>query len=258
MSKKSELKKKIAEAQAKITSLRETPSPTLGVAMLIETEMEKYQLILSAKAIPDRLQKFAEQIAKIEADDLMPVIDEYRKMFGREAGEKFHRETVGSLRALMDQVQKTKDTVNANIEALESGSPMNDMTTGAGMDDMGGDDLGADAAASDDLGADAGADMGGDDMEMSDDMGGDEGGELPPEKPAPEVEPGLGRAMKESRRLKNSSNPDAIVLEAFISAMGANGRKAKLAAESVAKRFSIDVADVKEIVREAASEPRPF
>lgn len=262
MNKKSVIKKQIAEAAAKLARLRESaPKKTTGVAYLIETEMEKYQLILSAKAIPDRLQDFAERIAKIEADDLMPVVDEYRKMFGKDNGERFHRETVGALRALMDQVQKTKDTINNNIENLESGSPMNDMANGIGMDDgsMGGSDIGdgADLGAPDAVAPDAANDMGDESDELAANANDEAGDDLaandaaPP--PAPEPEPGLGRARKVAESaLKGKRNPDAIVVEAFIAEMK-KGRSASTAAKAIAERFVIDVRDVKEIVKDAAS-----
>lgn len=262
MNKKTALKKQIAEAKQKLSRLRENKSEPKGVAFLIETEMEKYQLILSAKAIPDRLQDFAERIAKIEADDLMPVIDEYKKMFGKEAGERFHRETIGALRALMDQLQKTKDTVNSNIEALESGAPANDMATGAGLDDMGGDDLGTDdAMGGEEPAGDAGADPA-----AAAAAGADDGAEITPdgdmgapeEKPAPEMEPGLGRALKESMKaLRKSVDPDAVILEAFKTVMR-SGQSAKNSARMVAEALKIDESDVRDIVKEAASTPRPF
>lgn len=265
------LKKQLAETEAKLASLRESRAKakapkTLGAAMLIESEMEKYSLILSARAIPDRLQDFAERIAKIEADDLMPVTDEYKKLFGQEKGIRFQRETVGALRALMDQLQKTKDTINSNIDALETGAPMNGMADNAGLDDAGLDDAGM-GDMGDGMGGEPALDgaadeMGGEEL-PADDMGGEEigdemgGEELPPEAPAPEMEPGLGRAMKEAAQLRASSDPDAIILEAFVSTMR-SGKTAKAAAKIVAERYSIDVADVKDIVKEAAATRRPF
>lgn len=252
--KKAALAKRIDETKRKIAALREAKKsavPSIGVAFLIETELEKASLIMGAKNIVSDLQSQAEKLAKVEADQLMPIIDQLKTTFGTEAAESFYRSSTSAIRELVDQIQKTKDAINDQIMSLENGAaglPMNDMQ----MDDSGAeDDLGDDMG--DDLGDDMGDDMG------DDDLGGEMGGDmaapdLAPEAPeAPEDDAfaddmgtAAGRARKES-----AEKFEKAILEWFRRTVK-EGHKPSKAASIVAEGFGVDVADVKDIVRETA------
>lgn len=239
------LKKKIQETQNLIAKrkLRESAPRSLGIALLVESDMQKAELLLATKAITAELQNIAEKIAKIEADDVMPIIDNMKASFGPEAAERFYRASTDSLRKLVDTLQATKSTISDHIMQLENGGPINDMAMSgddmAPEDDFADDtDMDADADADVALAGHDDADAPDDDMASADEFAQDEFGDA-------ESSSFAGRDRKES------FISDRTVLECFRRTMS-EGTKASKAAKMVAEELCIDVSDVRAIIKEAA------
>lgn len=180
-----------------------------SLANLFEGELERAQIILAAKDVLERLQKMAEGLAKMTAEDIMPISDNMKGVFGTEVAETFESVANEQLASALDAVRSAKEQLNTQVLRMEgkispeeAAAPSNDMMNGGseggseGGDDLGLDDLG-DEGGNDDLGGneggdnDLGGEEGGDDASELDDLfGGDEaaaGGGEP-----------LGRAKKES------------------------------------------------------------
>lgn len=246
MSKETEkLRKQISEARSRIRQIKESKAPAVrsaGVGILIESELDKASLMLSAEAITDRLTDMAEKVAKIEPDELMKMDAALKAQVGDEAAARFYSKTVEAVRMLLDQIKTCRDSVSREIQGLKDGTVPNDMamtepTAGAEMDD---------AASATDLDM---APPEGEDADLAADIpmdGEDDAAGLGPEI---EPEPALGRDRKDA--LAESVDPDALVLESFKSQMRESGSAAK-AARAVAEMFDIDVSDVRDIVTEAA------
>lgn len=249
MSKETEtLRKQISEARARLRQIKESKAPAVrsaGVGILIESELDKASLMLSAEAITDRLTDMAEKVAKIEPDELMKMDAALKAQVGPEAASRFYTKTVEAVRTLLDQIKTCRDAVGLEIQGLKDGTIPNDM---AMTEPTAGAEGEMDAAPAADLGMappEGDADLAAD-IPADDDM---EGGaaDLGPEI---EPEPALGRDRKDAA-LAESVDPDALVLESFKSNMRECGN-AKMAAQKVAETFDIDISDVREIVSEAA------
>ena len=152
-----------------------------SLSYLIEAELEKATVLIAAKSITDKLQQIAETLAKMDANDVMPLGDSMRDLFGADEASSFEQAVSEKLRALTEQVRDTKNQIADQIDALESGQPMNDLgnmddkdmfgdSDGDGDAEMGGDDMGGDEGISnDDDAGDLG--MGGEaDEDMGDDL----------------------------------------------------------------------------------------
>lgn len=177
-----------------------------SLSHLFEGELERAQIILAAKDVLERLQKMAEGLAKMTAEDIMPISDNMKGVFGTEVAETFESVANEQLASALEAVRSAKEQLNTQVLRMEgkispeeAAAPSNDMMNDGGEegseggDDLGGDDLGAEGG--DDLGGDdlgAGGEEGGDDAEaeLDDLFGGDEAA-------ATGGEP-LGRAKKES------------------------------------------------------------
>lgn len=244
---KASLAKRIDETKQKIAAMRESKNtvPSLGVAFLIETDMEKASLIMGAKNIASDLQSQAEKLAKVEADQVMPIIDQLKATFGNEAAEGFYRSVTAAIRELVDQIQKTKDVINDQIMSLENGAaglPMNDMQMDAGGDDMPSDDLAAPPEG--ELGDDA----------MGDVPPAPEEGELDDEMPTPDDDAfadDMSNAAGRARR-EGAEKFEKAILEWFKKSVQL-GTRPTAAARIVAEGFKVDLEDVKDLVREAAA-----
>lgn len=246
MSNNETLRKKIDEAKARLERLKkaqikEAGAPSLGIAMLIESDLDKASVLLSAESIADSFQDMAEKIARVEANDLIPMDKALKVQFGEESANRFYQSVQTVLRALLDQLKQAQDTVNKEVDSLRSGTPPNDMANAADVaPEEPAADPAADMAMEPEMDAEAMPDdaaMGGDEAVPADDMG---------DEPAIEPEPALGRGRKMSESLSDDK-----LLKAFVVEMRKSGN-ANGAAKIVAERYGIDVSDVKAIVKESA------
>lgn len=245
-----------------------TTRKTGRLTRLIESEMQRAEVVLAAKSISNTLQKMAEQVAKIEADDVMPMMDSLREAFGQQVADQFEKTVIQQIGSMTETLRGARDGIGAEIGRMEGiieGKPADDMSN-FGDDDaapeMGGDmaDMGMsdDDAAKDDAEEDVGehvedhsaphpdADTGpveqrgkkeDQGFNLEDEMFGDDGS-------------AAGRAPRNESFLKTTKNPDQHLLEAFTALVKA-GVKPAVAGEKLAERYDIDVADVKAAIKEA-------
>lgn len=190
-----------------------------GLSYLIESELEKAEVVLAAKSITDAIQKMAETAAKWEADDVMPLNDPIREHFGPEAAAAFSEAVAGKLRELVKVLGDTKNAVSDEIARMQgelSGTPQSDLAT---MDDDG-IDGGAPAGDSDLDGMDAPeGDEAAPEGEMSFDAPAapDAAAAPAPAGDAPKFDDdGNGAPMAAGRARKESAEPMGKMLEAAL------------------------------------------
>lgn len=140
---------------------------------LDDADVEEAKVILAAQELSDRLQKMVEDIAQMQVQDLMPIIDAMKADIGTAEAEQFNVSVEGALSNLLDAAKTAKDDVSNAILAAQGQAPT-DMDGGMG-DDMGG-------------APDIDMDMGDEEM-VDDEFGGDEAMAGGDENP-------LGREMK--------------------------------------------------------------
>jgi len=247
--------------------IKESPAGRRGVVRLTESELERAELILNAKAISDRLQKMAEDLAKIEADDLMPLIDPMRTAFGQQVADQFNRVVTEKSRAAMEAIKSAKDGVGIEISRLESSMG------GKGTSDMAMDlpapepEMPAAPAGGEpsEPSLDDVEDRGDDDIQI------DKGGKKDPfadlfsDDDSDMASNAAGRAKKESAKprgsivregalvhaLRRSGDPDLLILSRFRMRLR-EGLSAEKAVRFTAHEAAVDVSDVVQIVKEAA------
>ncbi len=172
----------------------------------MESELDKAELVLAAKGISDEIQSMAEKVAKLQVDELMPLVDRLKEVFGQEMATTFNTSVDETLSAILDNLKQSKDSIENQANVLNGegdmgmlgrrmdsemggmGDEFSDPAMG-GMGDMGGMDMNMDADSGDFHGDAELGGMGDEDMFGADDSmaGGDEP---------------LGRAKKESRRIR--------------------------------------------------------
>jgi hypothetical protein len=243
-----------------------------SLVSLFEDEMDRAELVLAAKAILDKLQKMAEELAKVEADDVLPLLDGIRSQFGPQFADQLNNAATESLRSALEAVKTSKEQIGSAINNMQG------VVTGDGTNDMSqSDDMGApapEAAAPAPEGGDASGDMGGSDMandlgggdasgtdaggggdvadQLSDLLGGEENSDQGPE----------GRTKKESvyptgavvneaqRQLMEQENPEEFLAKATLAFARVKKISVTESARAHAEYFGIDVEDVVVAVRE--------
>jgi hypothetical protein len=257
MSKKTVLEKHIKEMQKRVARLRENNEPktlprSVGLALLIESEIDKTESVINARAISSKLQDMAEDVVGLQGKQLFAMLEKMKDAYGPDFSEQFKSVAQQTLNTLMEQIGSAKDALDNQILRMEkiiNGEPADDMS----MDGVGGENNSPDGTA---IGDDLGDDQDGHDPveptaepDMQGEIDGDtsetDGGmdDALSDLGSPDNSNAAGRARKESFL------SDRKVLEAF-SAYVRKGNKPTKAAKIVAEKFSIDTSDVKEIVRE--------
>ena len=101
--------------------LREASYGARGISNRPTDEIANAQTLLAAQDISDRLQKIAEQAAKMGVEDLMPLVDVMKRQFGIEIAQGFNEIVKKQLDTLLQTAITAKDATDNAIMSLQSG-----------------------------------------------------------------------------------------------------------------------------------------
>jgi hypothetical protein len=186
------LKAQFESTQARLLRARqlEEAASSTNLSTLLESELERAELILAAKDLLTKLQGMAEDLAKMQAD-AMPLSDNMKGTFGPEHATAFENAVNSALQSSLAAIRAAKDQVNNGILAIEGKISDEDQLPPTDM--SGGEPNAGDPLADPTAGADQGAlNVGGDAPPAQDPFAGADAAS------GPEAEP-LGRARRESR-----------------------------------------------------------
>jgi hypothetical protein len=222
---------------------------TRSLSYLIETELEKAEVLLAAKAISNKLQQMAEQLAKMDASDVMPLGDAMREIFGADQASAFEQHVSETLRGLTEQVRSAKNSIADQLDALEKGTVNNaladedshaDLFAKDGEEGGEGEQQGGEGDGSDMFGDQGGENAADDDLDMGNLFGGD-----------PEEANSAGRAQKESftsaKKVLENASADVRLTREFAGLLR-EGKSLKSALNMIAESYAIDVKTVANIV----------
>ena len=167
---------------------------TTNLAKLLENDLEQAKLVIAAQDVLDRLQKIAEHLAELGAEEIMPLSDNMKAAFGQDVAQEFEQSADQAIQQALSTVRGARDVIDGAILKVQGLMPQTD---------MGSNDQGTPAApetsndmASQQIDTDANQEMqAGDDSILDGGDGGD--GFDGSEASASQGEP-MGRARKES------------------------------------------------------------
>jgi hypothetical protein len=137
---------------------------------LDDESMEEAKVILAAKELSDKIQGMIEDAAKMQVQDLLPIVDAMKAELGAEQAEAYNSAAEAALGTLVDSLKSSKEEYDNAIKAAQGEAPATDMDNfdmGGDMDDMGDemdtdmDDMGDEFADDDEFAGDD-ATVGGD------------------------------------------------------------------------------------------------
>lgn len=145
---------------------------------LDDESMEEAKVILAAKELSDKIQGMIEDAAKMQVQDLLPIVDAMKSEIGGSEADAFASAADQALAGLVETLKSSKEEYDNAIAAAQGETPGTDMDnfdldTG---DDEGIGDMEVDMDAMDDE-SESDMDMddfGGDDTEIGDDPTGRE------------------------------------------------------------------------------------
>jgi hypothetical protein len=99
---------------------------------IFESEMQQAEIVLAAQSVLDELQSMAEKIAKMEAEQIMPIESSMREQFGADRAKQFSSSASENLRTALEAIKQTKETIGLQVDRLSAivdGKPVpeNDM-----------------------------------------------------------------------------------------------------------------------------------
>lgn len=120
-------------------------------------DLEQAEVLLAAKELVDKVQKMVEDLAEMQVQELMPIVDAMKEQIGFEVADSYNAAAEAALGAMLDTAKSTKDamenaTLIATGEQIPAAMPtdMGDEPVVADEPDMGDEFGGDDAAAGDD------------------------------------------------------------------------------------------------------------
>lgn len=173
------------------SKIKESTVPHLnGLSRLMESELAQAEIILAAQSIADRLQKMAEDLAQMVSEDVLPISDQMKSVFGSDLAEKWNNVSKEALEDAFETISKTKDAISSSNLVLEK-KLEGEETVANDMMDFG------DKENTTDVDSDLDS-LDSEDDSMDDLLGGSDAAS------GPDTEP-LGRAKKESKQYKKKS-----------------------------------------------------
>ena len=130
--KQEDTKKEKVEEVKKVKEDVNPRSTTLeNLSTLMEQDLDQAELVLAAKDMVDRLQKMAEDLAAMQVEDLMPLVDAMRESFGTEQANAFSASADATLAAALETIKATREQMDQSVMVLTGeGAPTNDMMGG--------------------------------------------------------------------------------------------------------------------------------
>ena len=126
-----------------------TDGKTMKTRVKESAELEAAEVMLAAQELVDELQKMVENLAEMQVQKLMPIVDAMKEQVGFEQAEAYNASAEAALAGLLDQAKSAKEqldnaTMAARGEAPAAPAPT-DMAMEPAMDmEMGDDDLSMD------------------------------------------------------------------------------------------------------------------
>lgn len=134
---------------------------------LDDDSVEGAKVVIAAQELTDSIQGMIEDAAKMQVQDLLPIVDAMKTEIGAAEAEAFSSAADSTLGALVDALKTAKEGMESAISAAQGNEPAVDMDNfdADGDAEMGGEiEVDMDAMGDD-----------GDDIEIGDEFGGDDG-----------------------------------------------------------------------------------
>jgi hypothetical protein len=113
-----------------------------------DDELEASKVILAAQELNDKIQGMIEDAAKMQVQDLLPIVDAMKSELGQAESEAFAQSADAAIGALVEALKSAKTEYGNAIstaQGIEVATDMDDFSMDDGMDDeFDGDDMGMD------------------------------------------------------------------------------------------------------------------
>lgn len=120
---------------------------------IMEADLDQAEVLLAAQELVDEMQGMVEDVAEMQVQKLMPIVDAMKEQVGFEIADQYNTAADGALGVLLDAMKTAKNAVEDATLAARGEKVAAPAPTDMGMDDAG-DDAGEEAMDMDDFGGD--------------------------------------------------------------------------------------------------------
>ncbi len=131
--------------------------------------VDQAEVVLAAQEIGDKLQGMAEDIAQMQVQDMMPLVQAMKEQMGMDQASAFESSATASLQGLLDTMKTTKESYDNAVLVLQGEAPATDMGADDGFGDMPADAIDTDGDGEMEPVGDVGDEFGGADALAGDD-----------------------------------------------------------------------------------------
>lgn len=118
----------------------ELSMPAVKVYEQRDNSIEEAKVILAAQEMQDQLQKIVEDLAEMQVQSLMPIVDAMKEEIGTREAEEFNSTVDDALGQLLDVAKEAKDSLTNAILVASGEAPLEDI--GSSVSDFEAPDLG--------------------------------------------------------------------------------------------------------------------
>jgi len=111
-----------------------TVTKSKKLAILMEQDLDQAEVVLAAKAMIDKLQGMAEDLAEMSVEELMPIVDAMKASFGIDMANQFSANAESILAPALDVVKQARDGMDNAVLGLTGEGPSPDMAMAPGAD----------------------------------------------------------------------------------------------------------------------------
>ena len=122
--------------KTKKKNVKESVTKSKKLAILMEQDLDQAEVVLAAKAMIDKLQGMAEDLAEMSVEELMPIVDAMKESFGIDMANQFSANAESILAPALDVIKQARDGMDNAVLGLTGEGPSPDMAMapGAGME----------------------------------------------------------------------------------------------------------------------------
>ena len=103
-------------------------------SVVMENELEQAEVMLAAQELVDEMQKMVEDIAEMQVQKLMPIVDAMKEQVGFAEAEAYNNAVDSALGGLLEQSKSAKDAVENATLTARGEAPASPMPTDMAMD----------------------------------------------------------------------------------------------------------------------------
>lgn len=92
-----------------------------------DTNLDQAKLVIAAQDVLDRLQKIAEHLAELSAEEIMPLSDNMKAAFGPDVAQEFEKEADQAIQTALTTVRGARDVIDTAILKVQGQMPATDM-----------------------------------------------------------------------------------------------------------------------------------